>query len=76
MTVWTRWGRCGQPAAGIKWTATTAAVLMDSFSAPITAARLPVFGAPGLVGQRAVFPVGGAKEPDTGEERTLVEVCG
>lgn len=65
-TAWTHWDRFGQPVAGIRWTATTAAALMDSSSAPITAARPPAFGAPGPVGQRAAFPVGRAGEPDTG----------
>lgn len=41
---------------------------MDSFVAPIRAAKLPVSGAHGPVGRPAVFPVGGAIEPDTGEE--------
>ena len=70
VTVWTYWDRFGWPAAGTRWTVTTAAALMDSLCAPITAARLLVFGAPGLVGHHAVFPVGGAREPDTGEEQT------
>lgn len=41
---------------------------MDNFVAPIRAAKLPVSGAHGPVGRPAVFPVGGAREPDTGEE--------
>ncbi len=75
VTVWTHWDRFGQPAAGIRWTVTTAAALMDSSSAPITAARPPAFGAPGPVGRRAAFPVGRAKGPDTGEEKKLTNTC-
>lgn len=41
---------------------------MDSFCAPIRAAKLPVCGVHGPVGHPVVFPVGGAREPDTGEE--------
>lgn len=67
VTVWTHWDRPGQPAAGIMWTVTTAAALTDSSSAPITAASLLVVGAPGPAGLHAVFPVGRAREPDTGE---------
>lgn len=33
----------------------------------MTAARLPVFGAPGPAGLPAVFPADRAREPDTGE---------
>lgn len=75
VTAWTHWDRFGQPAAGIRWTVTTAAALMDSFSAPITAARPPAFGVPGPVGHRAVCPVGRAREPDTGEEMKLTNTC-
>lgn len=67
VTVWTHWDRFGQPAAGIRWTVTTAAALMDSSSAPITAARPPARGAPGPVGRHAACPVGRDREPDTGE---------
>lgn len=42
---------------------------MDSSSAPITAARQRVSGAPGPVGPHAALPVGRAREPDTGEEQ-------
>lgn len=41
---------------------------MEYFYAPIRAAKLPVCGAPGLIGHPAVFLVGEAREPDTGEE--------
>ena len=75
VTVWTRWDRSGQPAAGIRWTVTTAAALMGSSSAPITAARHPAFGAPGPAGRRVAFPVGRARKPDTGEERKLINTC-
>lgn len=76
MTAWTHWDRFGQLAAGIRWTVTPATVLMDNSSAPITAARPPAFGAPGPVGHRAAFPVGRAREPDTGEEKTFNNTSG
>lgn len=71
-TVLTHWDRFGQPAAGIRWTVTTAAALTDSSSAPMTAARPPAFGAPGPVGHHAAFPVDRARELDTGEGRQLI----
>lgn len=69
MTAWTRWDRFGRPAAGMRWTVTTAAALTDSSSAPITAARLLAVGAPGPAGRHAAFPVGRAREPDTGKDK-------
>lgn len=74
-TVWTRWGRCGLLAAGTTPTVTTAAALTDSYSAPITAARAPAYGALGPVGRHAAFPVGGVRELDTGEEDNLPCWC-
>lgn len=75
VTVWTRWDRFGLLAAGTMWTVTTAAALTDSSSAPITAAKPPACGAPGPVGRPAAFPVGRAREPDTGEEQNLTNSC-
>lgn len=68
VTVWTPWGRCGLQVAATRWAATTAPVQVDSCSAPIRAAKLPVCGVPGPGGPPVVSPVGGAREPDTGEE--------
>lgn len=70
-TAWTHWGRFGRPAAGIRWSVTTAAALTDNSSAPITAASPSALGAPGPVGRHAAFPVGRAREPDTGKEKKL-----
>lgn len=74
-TAWTRWVRCGLLAAGTTSTVTTAAAPTDSCSAPITAARAPAFGAPGPVGRPAAFPVGVARELDTGEEADFLKQC-
>lgn len=68
VTAWTWWDTSGQPAAGITWTVTTAAALTDSSSAPITAVRPHAVGVPGPAGHHVVFPVGRAREPDTGNE--------
>lgn len=70
MTVWTQLVRFGQQAAGIRWTAITAAALMENSSAATTAVSRPVFGVPGPAGLSAVCPVGKAREPDTGEVDT------
>lgn len=72
VTAWTRWGRSGLQAAATRWTVTTAPVQTDGCCAPIRAAKLPVCGAPGPVGQPVVFPVGGARGPDTGEDLLTV----
>lgn len=74
VTVRTHWDRSGRLAAGIRWTVTTAAALMDSSSAPITAARPPAVGAPGPVGHCAAFPVARARGPDTGEEKKVTPI--
>lgn len=74
-TAWTRWVRCGLLVAGTMRTATTAAAPTGSSSAPITAARAPVCGAPGPVGRPAAYLVGGAREPDTGEEHNWLCQC-
>lgn len=72
VTVWTRWDRFGLLVAGIRWTVTTAAARMGSSSAPIIAARPPACGAPGPAGRRAAFPVERAREPDTGENQSVM----
>ncbi|KAM7370189.1 hypothetical protein PAMP_011460 [Pampus punctatissimus] len=77
VTAWTHWDRFGRPAACIRWTVTTVAALMDSSSAPITAARPPALGAPGPVGRHVVFPAGRAREPDTDcEAPFMYSACG
>ena len=75
VTVWTPWGRFGLQVATTRQPATTARVPTGSFCAPIRAARLPASGAHGPIGRPAVFPVGGAREPDTGEEVEFNEVA-
>lgn len=75
VTVWTHWDRLGLLAAGIRRTVTTAAALMDSSSAPITAVKPPACGAPGPVGRPAAFPVGRVREQDTGEEQNFTNTC-
>lgn len=67
VTVWTHWDTFGRRAAPIKHSVTTAPVLTDNSSAPITAVKPPAHGAPGQAGLHAALPVGGARGLDTGK---------